>query len=195
MLRRLYDWTMRMAGHGHATAWLFGVAFFEGFCFPVPPDALILPMALARRERAFLIAGIATLGSVLGGIAGYAIGYFLFNELGRPLLEFYGAMPDFLHFQALYDRWGVWVVLVAGLTPVPYQAATLGSGVFQFDFVAFILSAAAARGLRFYIEAILIWHFGPPVRRFVEKNLALTVSAGVAAVFILFLIARHVLNG
>ena len=195
MLRRLYDWTMRMAEHGHALGWLFGVSFFEGFCFPVPPDALIVPMALARRERAFLIAGIATIGSVLGGLAGYGIGYFLFREIGQPLLEFYGAMGEFAHFQALYDRWGVWVVLVAGLTPVPYQVATDASGVFEFDVFAFTASAFAARAVRFYIEAALIWYFGPPIRRFIEKNLALTVSAAVAVLFVLFLVVRGVLNG
>lgn len=195
MLRRLYDWTMRMAEHGHALRWLFGVAFFEGFCFPVPPDVLILPMAMARRDRAFLIATVAVIGSVLGGLAGYAVGYFLFQEIGRPLLEFYGAMSDFAYFQELYDRWGVWVVLIAGLTPVPYQVATLGSGVFQFDLLAFVLSAAAARGLRFYLEALLIWRYGAPVRRFIEQNLGLTVTAGLALAFILFVIARGVLSG
>lgn len=195
MLRTLYDWTMRMAAHGHALRWLLGVSFFEGFCFPVPPDVLIVPMALARRERAFLIAGIAVLGSLLGGLAGYGIGYFLFQEIGRPLLEFYGAMDQFAHFQGLYDRWGVWVVLVAGLTPVPYQVATLGSGVFQFDIVAFTASALAARAIRFYLEAALIWYFGPPVRRFIEKNLALTVSLALAVLFVLFLVVRGVVNG
>lgn len=184
-----------MAEHGHALGWLFGVSFFEGFCFPVPPDALIVPMALARRERAFLIAGIATIGSLLGGLAGYAIGYFLFQEIGQPVLEFYGAMDQFAHFQGLYDRWGVWVVLVAGLTPVPYQVATIASGVFGFDLFAFAASALAARSIRFYLEAALIWYFGPPIRRFIEKNLALSVSAAVAVLFILFLVVRAVFNG
>lgn len=190
MLRRLYDWTMRMAAHGHALRWLFGVSFFEGFCFPVPPDVLVVPMALARRERAFLIAGVAVLGSVAGGLAGYGIGYFLFQEIGRPLLEFYGAMDQFEQFRALYDRWGVWVVLVAGLTPVPYQVATLGSGVFEFDITVFTASAVAARSVRFFLEAALIWYVGPPVRRFIEENLALAVSAGVAVLFVVFLVVR-----
>lgn len=195
MLRRLYDWTMRMAAHGHALGWLFGVSFLEGFCFPVPPDVLVVPMALARRERAFLIAGIAVLGSVAGGLAGYGIGYFLFQEIGRPLLEFYGAMQDFAEFQALYDRWGVWVVLVAGLTPVPYQVATLGSGVFEFDIYVFTASAIVARSIRFFLEAALIWRFGAPVRRFIETNLALAVSAAVAVLFVVFLVVRAFLQG
>lgn len=173
MLRRLYDWTMGLAGHRHAEPALAVVSFIESSLFPVPPDVMLIPMVLARRERAWRIAFICSVASVIGGLAGYAIGYFAFETVGRPVLEFYGYAPKFAEFQDRYNEWGAWVVFFAGLTPFPYKVITILSGVTSLDVVVFVISSVAARGLRFYIVAGLLWYFGEPIRAFIERRLGL----------------------
>ena len=173
MLRRLYDWTMTLAGHRRATSALAAVSFIESSVFPIPPDVLLIPMVLADRAKAFRIAFICTLASVLGGMLGYGIGVFLFEEIGRPLLEFYGYAPKFTEFQAKYNEWGAWTVFIAGVTPFPYKVITILSGVTALDLFVFTIASLAARGLRFYIVAGLLWKFGEPIRDFIEKYLGL----------------------
>ena len=171
MLHGLYGWTMKWAAHRHALAALFVVAFVESSVFPIPPDILIIPMVLASREKAWRIATVCTVASVLGGLAGYGIGYFLYESVGRPLLDFYGYGTQFSAFQARYNEWGAWIVAGAGLTPFPYKVITIASGVTGLDIVAFGLSSLASRGLRFFVEAALLWRFGAPIRNFVETHL------------------------
>lgn len=195
MLRRLYDWTLRLAAHRHATAALFAISFVESSVFPVPPDVLLLPMVMARRERAALFATVCTVASVLGGLLGYAIGYYLFGEIGRPLLEFYGQVETFERFRAVYAEWGIWIVAMAGFTPFPYKVITIASGVFGLDLASFMLASAASRGARFFLEAGLIWWAGPPVARFVEKNLGLAATVFFALLFGGFLVVRALTNG
>ena len=173
MLRRLYDWTMDLAGHRHAEAALAGVSFIESSVFPIPPDILMIPMVLAEREKAFRIAFVCTAASVLGGLLGYAIGLFLFEEIGKPVLELYGYGPKFAEFQGKYNDWGAWAVFIAGVTPFPYKVITILSGVTALDIFIFTVASVAARGLRFFIVAGLLWHFGEPIRDFIEKRLAL----------------------
>ncbi len=173
MLRRTYDWTMGLAGHRHAEPALAVVSFIESSLFPVPPDVMLIPMVLARRERAWRIAFICSVASVIGGLAGYAIGYFAFETIGRPVLEFYGYAPKFAEFQDRYNEWGAWVVFFAGLTPFPYKVITILSGVTSLDVIIFVISSVAARGLRFYIVAGLLWYFGEPIRAFIERRLGL----------------------
>ena len=173
MLRRLYDWTMGLARHRHAVPALAGVSFIESSLFPIPPDVLLIPMVLAAREKAFRIAFVCTVASVLGGLLGYAIGVFLFEEVGKPVLELYGYGPKFAEFQGRYNDWGAWAVLIAGVTPFPYKVITILSGVTALDIFVFTLCSVAARGLRFYIVAGLLWYFGEPIREFIEKRLAL----------------------
>jgi membrane protein YqaA with SNARE-associated domain len=189
LLRALYDWTMGLASHRHALAALAAVAFVESSVFPVPPDILIIPMVLAARAQAWRIAAVATVASVIGGLAGYGIGALLFESLGQPLLEFYGYSAEFQDFQARYQEWGAWIVAGAGLTPVPYKVITITSGVMDLDLVVFMVASALSRGARFFLVAALLWHFGPPIRRFIEDNLALVTTlffvllvAGFAAV-------------
>jgi membrane protein YqaA with SNARE-associated domain len=179
MLQPLYDWTMRLAGHRRALWALAGIAFVESSVFPIPPDILLVPMILARREKAWLYAGVATLASVLGGMAGYAIGLGLYEAVARPLLDFYGYGPAFAEFQELYGEHGGWIVFTAGITPFPYKVITIASGVVGLALPTFILASVLARGLRFYIEAALLWKFGPPIRDFIEKRLALVVTVFV----------------
>ncbi len=187
MLRSLYDWTMSLAGHRHALVALAVVAFIESSVFPVPPDVLIIPMVLAARQQAWRIAAVATVASVLGGLAGYAIGALLFDTVGQPLLELYGYQAKFDEFQALYQEWGAWIVAGAGLTPFPYKVITITSGVMDLDLTVFLVASVLSRGARFFLVAALLWYFGPPVRRFVEDNLAL-----VTTVFFVLLIGGFV---
>lgn len=176
MLRALYDWTMSQAQHRHAIWALAIVAFVESSVFPIPPDVLLIPMILAARERAFRIAAICTVASVLGGFAGYAIGFSLFEIAGRPILEFYSAMAKFEEFRGLYNEWGAWIVLMGGLTPFPYKVITIASGVTQLDPVVFGVASVVARGLRFFLVAALLWFIGPPIRAWLENNLALATT-------------------
>ena len=193
MLQRLYDWTMGLAGHRHALWALAIVAFVESSVFPVPPDILLIPMVLAARERAWRIAAVATLASVLGGGLGYLIGSALFETVGRPLLEFYGQMESFQEFQALYNEWGAWIVAGAGFTPFPYKVITIASGVADLDPVVFMAASAVSRAGRFFLVAALFWKFGPPIRSFIEQNLPLLAGLFVVLLFGGFLAIRYLM--
>jgi membrane protein YqaA with SNARE-associated domain len=182
MFQRLYDWTMSLAGHRRAMPALAAVSFAESSIFPIPPDAMLVPMVLADRDRAWRMAGVCTVASVLGGILGYAIGYFLFEAVGRPIVEFYGYQDAFQRFAEAYNEWGLWIILIKGLTPIPYKLVTIASGVAHFDPVVFLLASIATRGARFFLVAALLRRFGPPIRSFVEKNL--TAVATTALVMI-----------
>lgn len=164
---------MNLAGHRHALAALALVAFIESSVFPIPPDILIIPMVLAAREKAWRIALVCTAASVIGGLGGYGIGYFLYETVGGPLLEFYGYADKFRQFQSYYHEWGAWIVGGAGLTPFPYKVITIASGVANLDMVVFIVASVLSRGLRFFLVAGLLWYFGEPIRTFIEKNLGI----------------------
>lgn len=173
MLRPFYDWTLRVSGHRHAERWLAAVSFVESSVFPIPPDVMIVPMVLADRAKAWRIALVATLASVAGGLLGYAIGSLFFDALGQPILEFYGKADKFDEFAVMYNDWGAWVVFGAGVTPFPYKVITIASGVTRLDLLVFVLASVAARGIRFFAVAGLLWYFGPPIRRLLEKHLGL----------------------
>ena len=173
MLRRFYNWTMGLAGHRNAVPALATVSFIESSIFPIPPDIMLIPMVLANKTRAFRLAFICTVASVFGGLLGYVIGVFLFDEIGRPLLEFYGFASKFEEFQVKYNDWGAWAVFVAGITPFPYKVITILSGVTSLNLTLFITASLAARGLRFFIVAGLLWKFGDPIRTLIEKYLSL----------------------
>lgn len=173
MLRKLYDWTMGLAGHRHSERALAAVSFIESSLFPIPPDVLLIPMVLAKRERAWRIAAICTIASVLGGLAGYLVGYALWEQVGRPIVEFYGYMEKFGAFQARYEEWGAWIVAFFGLTPFPYKVITIASGVVSLDLWTFVLASVISRGMRFFLVAALLWKFGEPIREFIEKRLGL----------------------
>ncbi len=183
MLKSLYDWTLSLAGHRHALWALAAIAFLESSVFPIPPDALMIPMIIARPARAFVIAGVATLASVAGGLAGYAIGFGAFELLGRPVLEFYGKDAYFAAFSARYAEWGAWAVLIAGVTPFPYKVITILSGATGLSLPVFVVASTVARALRFFIVAALLWRFGAPIRAFIERRLGL-----VFAVFVVLLL-------
>lgn len=188
MIRALYDWTFRLAEHPRALWALAFVAFVESSVFPIPPDILMIPMILAAPRRAFVIAGVATVASVLGGLFGYWIGAALFEQIGLPVLEFYGKTGNFDAFAQTYNDWGAWAVLIAGVTPFPYKVATILSGSTGLDIWVFIFASILARGLRFFVVAALLWKFGAPIRDFIERRLALLFSmlvVGIAGGFLL----------
>ncbi len=171
MFRNLYDWTMRQAAGKHALPALAVVSFAESSFFPIPPDVMLIPMVLARPERAWLIAGVCTAASVLGGVLGYAIGYFLFATLGQMIINFYHMQAGFESYQAMFADYGLWIILVKGLTPIPYKLITIASGVFRFDFLVFMLASLATRGVRFFAVTALLWKYGAPIREFIDKRL------------------------
>ena len=171
MLRRLYDWCMALAAHRRAEPGLALVSFLESSVFPIPPDVMLIPMVLARRQRAWILAGICTAASVAGALLGYVIGYGLFESVGQPILAFYGYEASFAEFQSRYNDWGAWIVLVAGVTPFPFKVITIASGVTGLDMVTFVAASVMARSLRFYLVAGLLWRFGAPIRGFIERHL------------------------
>ncbi|WP_421707631.1 YqaA family protein [Algihabitans sp.] len=170
-VRSLYDWTMAQAERRYALSVLFAVSFIESSVFPIPPDVLLIPMVLAARDRAWLIAGVCTVASVLGGVAGYAIGYYFYTGVGEPILQFYGYIDRFEAFAESYNEWGAWIVAGAGFTPFPYKLITIASGVTQLDLGTFMAASVVSRGGRFFLVAALLWWFGQPIRRFIENNL------------------------
>ncbi|UWQ13023.1 DedA family protein [Aliiroseovarius sp. M344] len=180
MIRRLYDWTMGLANTRHALWALAVVAFLESSVFPIPPDVLMIPMIIARPSRAFVIATVALVASVIGGAFGYFIGWGLFESVGQPVLEFYGKTGEFGHFAETYNQWGAWAVLIAGVTPFPYKVITILSGSTGLNFGVFMVASVIARGLRFFVVAALLWKFGAPIRDFIERRLGL--------MFILFVV-------
>ena len=190
MLRRLYDRVMDLAGHRHAEPALAGVAFIESSVFPIPPDVMLMPMAYAHPKRAFRYAAVATVASVLGGLLGYAIGFFLFETVGRAILEFYGFSEKFETFALNYNEHGEAIVFFAGLTPFPFKVITIASGVTGLALLPFLAASIAARGLRFFLVCALIYWFGPPVREFVERHLG-----WVTLIFAILLVGGFVAAG
>jgi membrane protein YqaA with SNARE-associated domain len=187
----LYSRVLALAASRHAMWAMAAVSFAESSFFPLPPDILLIPMILARPRRAWLIAAVCTGASVLGGLVGYAIGYFLFDAVGRPVLEFYHAMDRYEALKAAFAQWGAWIIVLKGLTPIPFKLVTIASGVAQFDLAAFVLASLVSRSLRFFLLAALLWWFGDPVREFIERRLMLVTSAFAAALVGGFLVLRY----
>lgn len=181
MLRRVYDWTLSLGSSRHAVWALAAVSFIESSIFPIPPDALLIPMIIADRSRAWRLAAICTVASVIGGFVGYAIGYYAFATIGEPLLRFYGISEQYLHLEELYAKYGAWLIIIKGATPIPFKLVTIASGAFHFPLLTFTISAIISRGIRFFLIAALLWRYGEPIRDFIERRLGLVFSLGVAA--------------
>ena len=179
MIRPLYDWTMRQAERKNAVWALAAVSFIESSVFPIPPDILLIPMVLANRSKAFVFAGICTLASVLGGWLGYAIGFFLFESIGRQIFTAYHVMDTYLRLQDAFHDWGVWIIIVKGMTPIPFKLLTIASGAFHFSLLWFTIAAVISRSVRFFLVAALLWKYGESVRIFIERRLTLVTTAFV----------------
>jgi len=193
MLRRLYDWTMALAGHRHASVALGAVSFIESSFFPIPPDALLIPMVLADRKSWFWYAALCTLTSVAGGIAGYFIGALLFEEVAKPILQMYGYSNQFNAFAAKYNDWGIWIVVIAGVTPFPYKVVTIASGATGLNLPIFVLASFASRGFRFFLVSALLYYAGPTIREFIERRLGLLFTLFMALLLGGFVAARYLL--
>ncbi|MFQ5581539.1 MAG: YqaA family protein [Mariprofundaceae bacterium] len=173
LLRRCYDWTLSWADHPQAQVALFLIAVIEASVFPIPPDVLLIALALGRPDIGLRLAGLATSGSVLGAALGYGIGMMLFSSVAEPLLRFYGAMAEFEHVQALFAEYGLWVVLIAGFSPIPFKVITIAAGAFGLPFAGFILASLVSRGARFYLEGSLLRWGGDRLRSFVDRHFEL----------------------
>ncbi len=195
VLRRLYDWVLRWADRPGGVWALFGIAFAEASFFPIPPDVLLLPLALGRPRRAFWFALTCTAGSVLGAIGGYLIGSFLFASIGQPILDLYGAGDQYENLGRMYND-NLWLTLgTAGFTPVPFKVFTIAAGAFGVSFVPFVLISALSRSARFFLVAGLIRLFGEPIRGFIDRWFNLLSILFLILLVGGFLLVRFVLGG
>lgn len=173
LVQRTYDIMLSLSAKPNAMAFLFIVAFAESSFFPIPPDVMLIPMVLATPNKAWQIAGLATIASVLGGYFGYGIGVFAFDMIAKPILEFYNALEQFHQFENYYHQYGAWIVFGAGITPFPYKIITIASGVVHLDLVVFTVASILARGMRFFLVAWLLKKYGEPMKAFIEKHLGI----------------------
>lgn len=192
MIRRLYNWTMSLAATRHARAGLATVSFVESSFFPIPPDVLLIPMVLADRANWWKNALICTVASVLGALLGYAIGMFLFETVGEPILAFYGKADSFAQVSEWYNTYGGWGVLFAAVTPFPYKVLTIFSGATGLNLFTFIVVSIIGRALRFFLVAFLLYKFGEPIRLFIEKYLGILFAIFLVLLFGGFYALRYV---
>lgn len=193
LLRRLYDWCVAAAGRQHAVAILTAVAFAESSFFPIPPDVMLVPMSLARPDRAFRLAGWCTLASVAGGILGYSIGALLYDSLGAWLIHFYGYGDKVEAFRAAYAQWGAWIILLKGLTPIPYKIVTITSGFAGYNFFLFVVLSIVTRGARFFLLALLLNRYGEKARHIIEKRLGLWTSLFAVVLVVGIVVALYLI--
>ncbi len=192
MLRALYTRMLTLSASPRAPLWLALVSFAESSFFPLPPDALLVPMVLARPHRAWALAALCTACSVAGGCLGYLIGAELLDRVALPILRAYHAEGALGNFRAMYARWGLWVILVKGLTPIPYKLVTIASGAAHFNFAMFLGASIVSRGARFFLEAGLLRRFGDPVRVFIDERLTLVTTLFLVALVLGVLALRYI---
>jgi membrane protein YqaA with SNARE-associated domain len=176
MLRKLYNWCINAAGKPYASWVLAAVSFAESSFFPIPPDTMLVPMALARPDKAYHYAAVCTVASVAGGVLGYAIGAYLYESVGLWLISLYGYGDKVEAFREAYAQWGTWIILIKGLTPIPYKIVTITSGFAGYNFFLFVLFSIITRGARFYLSAFLLSRYGPQAREAIEKRLGFWVT-------------------
>jgi membrane protein YqaA with SNARE-associated domain len=192
MLRKLYDWCIAAAGKPHA-AWLMGaISFAESSFFPVPPDAMMIPMALARPDRAWYYATICTITSVVGGLLGYFIGAALYDSVGHLLIQLYGHGDKVEAFREAYQHYGAWIILLKGLTPIPYKVVTITAGFAGYSILLFTVFSLITRGARFYIVAFLLSRYGLHARAIIEERLGFWVGVSVVTIVVGFVIVTWV---
>jgi membrane protein YqaA with SNARE-associated domain len=178
MFRKLYAWVMGLAASRRAPIFLAIISFAESSFFPIPPDVMLAPMVLAKPKRAFLYAGICTVASVIGGLLGYAIGVFL-QPVGESILRVFGHPGGVEEFHRWFEQWGLWVILIKGLTPIPYKLVTISAGIARFDLLTFVWASILTRGARFFIVATILKFFGPAMLKEFEKRLNLYAVIGL----------------
>jgi membrane protein YqaA with SNARE-associated domain len=189
----MYDWCIEAAGKPYAI-WLIAiVSFAESSFFPIPPDVMLIPMSLARPKRAFFYAAVCTVTSVAGGVLGYAIGALLYDSVGAWVIQFYGLGDKVEVFRESYREWGAWIILIKGLTPIPYKVVTITAGFSDYNIWLFILFSIVARGVRFYAFAFLMYRYGEKAREIIEKRLGLWVTVGVVTIIAGFVIVAKLI--
>jgi membrane protein YqaA with SNARE-associated domain len=191
MLQNFYDWVIELSKGPKALPTLAAVSFAESSVFPIPPDLILVPMALANPQKARLYALVCTIASVLGGLLGYAIGALLYDTVGKWLISLYGYGDSVDAFRQAYAHWGAWVILIKGLTPIPFKIVTIASGFAGYDLFMFTVLSLITRGARFFLEAELLRIYGEPIRGFIEKRLTLVTTGFLAVMVGGFLIARY----
>ena len=192
-MRKIYDWMMRMAAGPRAPYALGLVSFAESSFFPIPPDVMLVPMVLADRSKAWRHAALATVASLIGGLAGYAIGYYLFEIIGQPILNFYGYAGKLDQVFAWFRDWGVWILIAKGWTPFPYKVLTILAGAAKMDLFSFAVASIVARAMRFFLVAGLLYFFGEPIRDFIEKRLTLVTTVFVVALIGGFVAVKYLI--
>ncbi len=191
MLRRLYDWTMDLAAKPQASWWLFVIAFMESSFFPIPPHAMLAPMCLANPKRALRYGLICTIGSVLGGLLGYWIGYTLFDSVGQSLLSYLGLAKSFPTAQCYLRDYGAEIILIKGATPIPFKLITITAGFVHFDLFTFVWASIVSRAFQFFLVAGLFWKFGAPIKGFIDKYLGWVVAGFAIALVGGFVVAGY----
>ena len=190
ILRNLYDWVLHWSETKYGLPALFFIAFIESSVFPIPPDVLLIALAFGTPTKAFRFALACTFGSVLGGMFGYFIGMAFYDVIGIRILEFYGFLDKFSMVKGLYDKYDVWIVAIAGFTPIPYKVFTIASGVFGMNFPEFVLVSFFSRGARFFIVAALLRKFGPPIKKFIDKYFDILSIAFVVILVLGFIVVK-----
>lgn len=191
LIRRLYDWTISWANRPGGVYALFVLAFVESSFFPIPPDVLLIALCVGAPTKSFRFALVCTVGSVLGGMAGYGIGYWGYEAIGKPIVDAYHGQEVMLKIKNWYDEYGFWGNFAAAVTPIPYKVFTIASGVFHFDFVLFIFASVVGRGLRFFVVAGMIFWVGPRMKVFIEKYFDLLAIAGTALLIAGFVLLKY----
>lgn len=190
LLRRMYDWCLQAAETKRAQYIMYAIAFAESSFFPFPPDLMLIPMILANRLLAWRLAFFATIASVIGGLLGYAIGYYLFTTIGQWIIETYSLHSAFERFQADFQTYGFWIIALKGLTPIPFKLVTIASGAAKFDMLQFITASIIARAFRFYLLAATLYFFGPLAKQYIEKYLTLALLISLGIIMLGFIIVK-----
>ena len=177
MLRPVYNWLVERAKRPDAIWWMCAVSFAESSFFPLPPDVLLVPMALKDRSRMWWNSTWCSVASVVGGFFGYAVGFYLFESIGRPVIEFYNAGAAFGRFQEAFTIYGPWFLILKGVTPIPYKLLAIAAGFAKLDLTVFVLCSLVARFSRYYMITAALWYWGPEVEKFIEKRLMLVTGA------------------
>ncbi len=178
MLKSLYHWMLEKSRHPKAAWWLTGLSSLDSFIFPIPPDVMLLPMAIASRDKALRFALYCTIGAVIGAAIGYGIGFFFFDTLGKDIIALYGKEDSFGEIQEFFQKYDWMVIIAAALTPIPFKVATITAGFVQSNFLTFILAAIIGRGLRYGLISLMIVIFGEKIERFIDQHFTLVLSLG-----------------
>jgi len=193
MLRRLYDWVLHWAETPYGSWALFFLALAESSFFPVPPDVLLIALAISIPARSFRYALICSAGSLLGGVIGYLIGYQFMDLIGLRIVDFYGFTQQYAAVGDLYNRYNAWAVGIAGFTPIPYKVFTISAGAFKINFIIFFIASAISRSARFFLVGWLIYKFGPGIKRFIDRYFNILAVAFVVLLIGGFIVIKYIL--